>query len=42
MSINPKIEEVDLNKIVGIVENGIFTKTDIVFVANRDGKVICY
>lgn len=42
MSINPKIEEEELNKIVGIVENGFFTKTDIVFVAKKDGKVICY
>lgn len=42
MSINPKVEEEELNKIVGVVENGFFTKTDIVFVANRDGKVICY
>ena len=42
MSINPKVEEEELNKIVGIVENGFFTKTDIVFVAKKDGKVICY
>ena len=42
LSINPQIEELELNKIVGVVENGIFTKTDIVFVAKKDGKVICY
>jgi hypothetical protein len=41
-SFSPQIEEIELNKIVGIVENGIFTKTDIVFVAKKDGKVICY
>lgn len=40
--INPKVEEEELNKIVGVVENGFFTKTDIVFVAKKDGKVICY
>ncbi|MGP1438520.1 MAG: ribose-5-phosphate isomerase RpiA [Treponema sp.] len=42
MSINPKTEEIELNKIVGIVENGFFTNADKVFVAKKDGKVICY
>ncbi len=42
LSINPQIEELELNKIVGVVENGIFTKTDIVFVSKKDGKVVCY
>ena len=42
LSINPQIEELELNKIVGVVENGFFTKTDIVFIAKKDGKVICY
>lgn len=42
ISINPQVEEVELNKIVGVVENGFFTKTDIVFIAKKDGKVICY
>ena len=40
--IEPKVEEQELNKIVGIVENGLFTKTDIVFVAKKDGRVSCY
>lgn len=42
MSINPEVEEIELNKIVGVVENGFFTKTDIVFVAKKDSSVICY
>ena len=42
ISIDPRIEEAEFNKIVGIVENGIFTRTDVVFVAKKDGKVICY
>ena len=42
MSINPKVEEIELNKIVGVVENGFFTKTDIIFVAKKDSSVICY
>ena len=42
MSINPNVEEIELNKIVGVVENGFFTKTDIVFVAKKDSSVICY
>ena len=42
MSIDPKVEEIELNKIVGVVENGFFTKTDIIFVAKKDSSVICY
>ena len=42
MSINPKVEEIELNKIVGVVENGFFTRTDIIFVAKKDSSVICY
>jgi len=42
MSINPNVEEIELNKIVGVVENGFFTKTDIIFVAKKDSSVICY
>ena len=42
MFINPKVEEIELNKIVGVVENGFFTKTDIIFVAKKDSSVICY
>lgn len=42
ISIDPEIEEVEFNNIVGVVENGIFTKTDLVFVAKKDSKVICY
>jgi len=41
-SIDPKVEEDELNKIVGIVENGLFTRTDIIFVAKKDSSVICY
>lgn len=40
--IDPQIEEVEFNKIVGVVENGFFTRTGIVFIAKKDGKVICY
>ena len=42
MSINPEVEEIELNKIVGVVENGFFTRTDIIFVAKKDSSVICY
>ena len=42
MSINPQFEEIELNKIVGVVENGFFTRTDIIFVAKKDSSVICY
>ena len=42
VSINPQIEEAELNKIVGVVENGFFTRPNIVFVAKKDGNVICY